>query len=107
MYPGRVPFFVGIQYRGKNHRWEAVNLPGILGTKTITAAVNRKFTPAGTLNLRVHPFRSWDDDPTMRSFSLARIVKYVNITIAILLAVALGIVYWKVWRVLPDRSGTI
>jgi penicillin amidase len=38
---------------------------------------------------------------------IARIVRYVNVAIAILLAVALALVYWYAWRPLPQRSGTI
>ncbi len=37
----------------------------------------------------------------------ARIIKAVNIAIAVLLAVALAAVYWYLWRPLPQRSGTI
>jgi penicillin amidase len=37
----------------------------------------------------------------------ARAVKYVNSAIALLLAAALGIVYWYIWRPLPQRSGNI
>ena len=36
-----------------------------------------------------------------------RAVKYVNIAIAFLLAVALALLYWYVWRPLPQRSGSI
>jgi penicillin amidase len=36
-----------------------------------------------------------------------RVVRFVNITIAILLAAALGLVYWYAWRPLPQRSGTL
>jgi penicillin amidase len=38
---------------------------------------------------------------------IARTVKIVNIAIAVLLAAALALVYWYVWRPLPQRSGTI
>src|SRR5437762_6133683 len=38
---------------------------------------------------------------------VARIVKIVNVSIAILLAVALAAVYWFAWRPLPQQSGTI
>ncbi|MBZ5580930.1 MAG: penicillin acylase family protein [Acidobacteriia bacterium] len=37
----------------------------------------------------------------------ARAVKYINIAIAALLAVVLGLVYWYAWRPLPQRSGEI
>ncbi|HXA51725.1 MAG TPA: penicillin acylase family protein [Candidatus Acidoferrum sp.] len=39
--------------------------------------------------------------------AVTRIVKYVNIAIAIVLLLSLALVYWYVWRVLPDRSGSI
>ena len=38
---------------------------------------------------------------------VSRIVKVVNISIAALLVVGMGLVYWYVWRPLPERSGTI
>jgi penicillin amidase len=38
---------------------------------------------------------------------LARIVKIVNLLIAAVLLVALAVVYWCVWRPLPQRSGSI
>ena len=38
---------------------------------------------------------------------LRRIVKFVNIAIAILLVAASGAAYWFVWRPLPQRSGTL
>ncbi|MEO8371071.1 MAG: penicillin acylase family protein [Candidatus Solibacter sp.] len=38
---------------------------------------------------------------------ISRVVKTVNIVIAVLLAAALGLAWWYVWRVLPQRSGTI
>jgi penicillin amidase len=38
---------------------------------------------------------------------IARTVKAVNIAIAVLLAAGLALVYWYVWRPLPERSGTI
>jgi len=37
----------------------------------------------------------------------ARIVRYVNLAILILLVAALALVYWFAWRPLPQRSGTI
>jgi penicillin amidase len=43
----------------------------------------------------------------MTSTSLARVLKIVNIAIAVVAVAALGIVYWYVWRPLPQRSGTI
>jgi penicillin amidase len=43
----------------------------------------------------------------MKSSSVARLVKFVNIGIAVVLAIVLAGVYWYVWRVLPTRSGTI
>lgn len=36
-----------------------------------------------------------------------RVVKYVNLGIAIALAAALALVYWYAWRPLPQRSGRI
>ncbi len=38
---------------------------------------------------------------------VSRVVKAVNIAIAVLLAVGLALAYWYVWRPLPQRSGTI
>src|ERR1039457_5290516 len=38
---------------------------------------------------------------------VARTVKAVNIAIAVLLVAGLALVYWYVWRPLPERSGTI
>jgi len=38
---------------------------------------------------------------------VSRIVKAVNISIAVLLAAGLGLAYWYVWRPLPERSGAI
>ena len=35
------------------------------------------------------------------------VIKLVNVLIALALVAALGIVYWFVWRPLPQRSGTI
>src|SRR5713226_3635408 len=43
----------------------------------------------------------------MSSFSVSRLIKFVNLAIAILIVIALGLVYWYCWRVLPDRSGSI
>jgi len=43
----------------------------------------------------------------MSSSVLARVVRYVNIAIAVALAAALCLVYWFAWRPLPQRSGTI
>jgi penicillin amidase len=43
----------------------------------------------------------------MVSSPLRRIVKFVNIAIAILLVAAAGAAYWFVWRPLPQRSGTL
>lgn len=37
----------------------------------------------------------------------ARVVRFVNITIAVLLAAALCLVYWYAWRPLPQRSGSL
>lgn len=37
----------------------------------------------------------------------SRTVKYVNFTIAIVLAAAAAIAYWFIWRPLPQRSGSI
>src|SRR5260370_42520836 len=36
-----------------------------------------------------------------------RIVKAANIAIALVLAAGLALVYWYVWRPLPERSGSI
>ena len=36
-----------------------------------------------------------------------RILRYINIAIAIALVAAAGAVYWFVYRVLPQTSGTI
>src|SRR4029453_16598623 len=38
---------------------------------------------------------------------VSRIVKAANISIAVLLAAGLGLIYWYVWRPLPERSGAI
>ncbi len=38
---------------------------------------------------------------------VSRIVKAVNIAIALLLAAGVALVYWYVWRPLPERSGSI
>src|SRR5450759_1955424 len=38
---------------------------------------------------------------------VARVVKAVNIAIAVLLVAGLALVYWYVWRPLPERSGAI
>jgi penicillin amidase len=38
---------------------------------------------------------------------LSHAVKIVNIAIAVALIAALGVIYWYVWRPLPQRSGTI
>src|SRR6266436_6932488 len=43
----------------------------------------------------------------MTSTFLARVLKIVNIAIAVVAIAALAIVYWYVWRPLPQRSGTI
>jgi penicillin amidase len=43
----------------------------------------------------------------MTQSAVARIVKIVNIAIAILLAVACVAAYWFVWRPLPQQSGSI
>jgi len=37
----------------------------------------------------------------------SRIVRYVNFAIAFVLLIALALIYWYVWRVLPDRSGAV
>jgi len=38
---------------------------------------------------------------------VARVVKAVNLAIAVLLVAGLALVYWYVWRPLPERSGSI
>jgi penicillin amidase len=43
----------------------------------------------------------------MNPSPLARIVKFVNLLIALALVAALAAVYWFVWRPLPQRSGTV
>src|SRR5260370_21529881 len=43
----------------------------------------------------------------MTQSAVARIVKTVNLAIAVLLAIALGLAYWFVWRPLPQQSGSI
>ncbi len=43
----------------------------------------------------------------MTHFLVARIVKGLNLGIAVLLVAGLALVYWYVWRPLPERSGMI
>ncbi len=43
----------------------------------------------------------------MNPTTIGRLVKYVNIAIAVALGIALAGVYWYVWRPLPQRSGEI
>src|SRR5215470_1969135 len=43
----------------------------------------------------------------MISSAVSRIVRIVNIAIAILVLIAIGLAYRFVWRPLPQRSGTI
>jgi penicillin amidase len=43
----------------------------------------------------------------MNASPLSRVVKAVNIAVAIVLAAGLGAVYWFVWRPLPQRSGSV
>jgi penicillin amidase len=43
----------------------------------------------------------------MTSPAIARLVKSVNLLIALLLVVAIALVYWYVWRPLPQQSGDI
>ena len=43
----------------------------------------------------------------MNPSTIGRLVKYVNIVIALALLLALALVYWFVWRPLPQHSGTI
>lgn len=43
----------------------------------------------------------------MHSSTLAKVIRAVNIAIAICVVIGLGIVYWFAWRPLPQRSGTI
>src|SRR5450759_442634 len=50
----------------------------------------------------------WEDNASSMTQPLvARVVKAVNISIAVLLVAALALVYWYAWRPLPQRSGTI
>lgn len=39
--------------------------------------------------------------------SFNRLLKYINIAIAVLLVALVGLVYWTAWRPLPQTSGTI
>src|SRR5664280_633886 len=43
----------------------------------------------------------------MTHFLVARIVKGLNLGIAVVLVAGLALVYWYAWRPLPERSGTI
>src|ERR1039458_209640 len=43
----------------------------------------------------------------MTHFLVARIVKGLNLGIAVLLVAGLALVYWYLWRPLPERSGMI
>ncbi|MGB7760808.1 MAG: penicillin acylase family protein, partial [Bryobacteraceae bacterium] len=43
----------------------------------------------------------------MSHSALARIVKIVNLVVAVVVVAALAVVYWCVWRPLPQRSGSI
>src|ERR1019366_3453606 len=43
----------------------------------------------------------------MTHFLVARIVKGLNLGIAVLLVAGLALVYWYAWRPLPERAGTI
>ncbi|MDE3168051.1 MAG: penicillin acylase family protein [Acidobacteriota bacterium] len=43
----------------------------------------------------------------MNQSTISRVVKYVNLLIAIALVAGLGLAYWYAWRVLPVRSGSI
>lgn len=43
----------------------------------------------------------------MTTPALSRVLRVVNIAIAILLVAALGMAYWFVWRPLPQRSGAV
>src|SRR5580704_10939819 len=43
----------------------------------------------------------------MTHSALARAVKYINIGIAIVMAVAAAVFYWYMWRPLPQLSGSI
>jgi penicillin amidase len=43
----------------------------------------------------------------MNQSAISRVVKYVNLLIALALLGALALTYWYAWRVLPERSGAI
>ncbi len=43
----------------------------------------------------------------MTSSISARVIRYANIVIAILIVTALAVTYWYAWRPLPQRSGSI
>src|SRR4051812_5102675 len=44
---------------------------------------------------------------TIRKVFLNRLLRYINLLVAVALVVALAIVYWVVYRVLPKTSGEI
>ena len=44
---------------------------------------------------------------TIRGVLLNRLLKYINLLVAVLLCIVLAVVYWFVYRVLPKTSGTI
>src|ERR1051325_3513580 len=43
----------------------------------------------------------------MSSSSVSRLINLVRIAFVILVVIALGLMYWYCWRVLPDRSGDV
>jgi len=43
----------------------------------------------------------------MTSSAIGRVVKFVNIVIAVVVVLALAALYWYAWRPLPQRSGSI
>ncbi len=44
---------------------------------------------------------------TIRKVSLNRLLRYINLLVAVVLLIALAVVYWVVYRVLPKTSGEI
>ena len=44
---------------------------------------------------------------TIRKVTLNRLLRYINLLVAVVLVIALAVVYWFVYRVLPKTSGEI